>query len=68
MFFLILEIKELEFFFGDKDLNLINFNVVVLDLVLWVYFYCLFLKFVNILRIIVYNEFINVIVLDFELL
>ncbi|XP_068671385.1 uncharacterized protein [Montipora foliosa] len=64
----ILETKESEFLPGDKDPNLINFNVVVLDSVSRVHFYRSLPKSVNTLRTIVYNDSINATALDFELL
>lgn len=68
IFLLLLELENLEFLLNKKEESFINVNIVVLDFVLCVYFYCFFFKMVSIFRNIVYNEFIKVIVLDFELL
>lgn len=64
----LLEVEQSEFLPGEKDPNLINFNIVVLDSVSRAHFYRSLPKTVETLRAIVYNDSINATALDFELL
>ena len=64
----LLEIENSEFLPSEKDPNLINLNIVVLDSVSRAHFYRSLPRTVETLRAIVYNNSINATALDFELL
>lgn len=64
----LLETENSEFLPKEKDQNLINFNIVVLDSVSRTHFYRSLPKTVHTLRNIVYKDSINATALDFELL
>lgn len=64
----LLETEQSEFLPNERDKNLINFNVVVLDSVSRAHFYRSLPKTVDTLRTLVHNDSINATALDFELL